>query len=93
MLLYYLHERIWFYSFLRTISENWKSRNRHLVKTFTWRIIGTIDTAVLAWIITENPMTGLKIGMAEIITKMGLYYFHERVWYKSNYGLDERAKE
>ena len=54
---------------------------RHLAKTITWRIVGTIDTIVLSWIVTGNPITGLKIGGAEVITKMVLYYFHERIWF------------
>ncbi len=54
---------------------------RHLMKTLTWRAVGTVDTMVLAWIITGNPITGLKIGGMEIITKMILYFFHERAWY------------
>ncbi|THD68114.1 DUF2061 domain-containing protein [Robertkochia marina] len=86
MVLYYLHERVWFrFNFP-------DSRPRHLIKTLSWRAIGTLDTMVLAWIITGNPMTGLQIGGAEVITKMILYYLHERGWYRINYGLDQRNK-
>lgn len=66
------------------------SRARHLAKTVTWRIVGTIDTMILAWVISGDPMTGFKIGAAEVVTKMILYYFHERAWYKINFGLDRR---
>lgn len=59
---------------------------RHILKTITWRIIGTIDTIMLAWLITGDPSTGLKIGGIEVITKMILYYIHERVWYKIPFG-------
>lgn len=55
---------------------------RHILKTVTWRIVGTIDTIVLSWIITGNLTLGLKIGSVEVITKMILYYLHERVWFK-----------
>lgn len=64
------------------------SINRHLLKTLTWRIVGTIDTMILAWIISGNPMTGLKIGILELFTKMGLYFLHERLWYRVDYGID-----
>jgi adenylyl-sulfate kinase len=47
---------------------------------------------VLAWIISGDPATGLKIGAAEVVTKMILYYFHERIWYKINFGLDRRKE-
>ena len=55
---------------------------RHILKTITWRMVGTIDTILLSWLITGNLETGVKIGGVEVITKMVLYYFHERVWYK-----------
>jgi uncharacterized membrane protein len=55
---------------------------RHILKTITWRMVGTIDTILLSWLITGNLETGVKIGGVEVITKMVLYYFHERLWYK-----------
>jgi len=55
---------------------------RHILKSITWRLIGTIDTILLGWLITGNLETGLKIGGVEVITKMLLYYFHERIWFK-----------
>ena len=66
------------------------SIKRHFAKTVTWRIVGTVDTMLIAWLITGNPITGLKIGGLELITKMILYYFHERIWYKMNLGLPHR---
>lgn len=86
MLLYYFHERIWF----KIAVSN--SNKRHLFKTVTWRILGTLDTMFLAWMITGNPMTGLKIGLAEVITKMLLYYFHEKVWYNIDFGVEHKRK-
>ena len=59
-----------------------KDKLRHILKTITWRIVGTIDTIILSWIITSDFKLGLKIGSIEVITKMILYYLHERVWYK-----------
>lgn len=55
---------------------------RHLAKTITWRIVGTLDTMLLGWIITGSLKIGLAIGGTEVITKMFLYFFHERAWYK-----------
>ena len=55
---------------------------RHIYKTISWRVIGTIDTMILGWIVTGNPLTGLKIGALEVLTKMTLYFLHERIWYK-----------
>lgn len=86
MVLYYLHERVWFKVDMPD------SQRRHVFKTFSWRFIGTLDTMTIAWIITGNPLTGLQIGGAEVVTKMVLYYLHERGWYQINYGLDRRNR-
>ena len=66
------------------------SVKRHVAKTITWRLLGTIDTMIIGWFITGNPITGLKIGGVEVITKMFLYYFHERLWFRVNLGLPHR---
>ncbi len=66
-------------------------RKRHILKTITWRIIGTIDTIVVSWIISGDPFIGLSIGGFEVFTKMLLYYFHERAWYKwSDFGVRKK---
>tara|TARA_R110000796_G_scaffold44500_1_gene108485 strand:+ start:543 stop:749 length:207 start_codon:yes stop_codon:yes gene_type:complete len=66
------------------------SYKRHILKTISWRVIGTIDTIVLSGIITGSWTTGLAIGGVEVITKMTLYYVHERAWYKYiKYGVDK----
>ena len=63
---------------------------RHLAKTITWRIVGTLDTIILSGILTGSWVMGLTIGGVEIITKMILYFLHERAWYKfSKFGLDK----
>ena len=70
------------------------SRKRHILKTITWRIIGTLDTMILSWIITGNWKWGVAIGGVELITKMVLYYFHERAWYRfSKYGVKKTNKQ
>ena len=92
MVLYYLHERVWFNINLSKSGLVRESKMRHLVKTVTWRMVGTADTMVLAWLLTGNPLTGVKIGLAELLTKMILYYIHERIWYRIDYGLIDRVE-
>jgi uncharacterized membrane protein len=55
---------------------------RHILKTISWRVVGTIDTMVVSYIITGSIKVGLAIGGFEVFTKMILYYFHERIWFK-----------
>jgi uncharacterized membrane protein len=63
------------------------SRVRHLFKTVTWRVVGTLDTVLIGWLVTGDPKIGLTIGSCELVTKMVLYYLHERVWYQIDFGV------
>tara|TARA_R110002020_G_scaffold421418_2_gene630497 strand:- start:617 stop:838 length:222 start_codon:yes stop_codon:yes gene_type:complete len=64
------------------------NRFRHILKTLTWRTVGTIDTVLLGWLVSGDPKVGMTIGSLEIFTKMLLYYFHERVWYRCDFGVE-----
>jgi len=67
------------------------SYKRHLAKTISWRIIGTLDTMILSGLVTGSLLIGVTIGGIEIVTKMILYYLHERAWYRfSNFGLTDK---
>lgn len=55
---------------------------RSLAKTLTWRIVATTDTFIIAWIITGEWSFAGAIAGVEVITKMFLYYGHERIWNK-----------
>lgn len=50
------------------------------LKAVSWRIIGTIDTMMISYIITGKLTVAVSIGSVEVFTKMILYYFHERMW-------------
>ncbi len=58
------------------------SRRKSLIKALSWRVIGTLDTIILSWIITGRMTLAVSIGVLELVTKTALYYFHERVWAK-----------
>ena len=66
------------------------NRSRHIYKTLTWRLIGTLDTVLLGWIVSGDPAVGLTIGSLELVTKMILYYLHERVWYRVDFGVKRK---
>ena len=89
-LLYYFHERVWF-------NIDWISKQqiRHIIKTISWRLVGAIDTIILVYFvfyIWDGEIKGaaevaLAIFSLEIITKMILYYLHERAWYTFAWGV------
>lgn len=63
---------------------------RSLVKAVSWRVTGTLDTILIAWLITGQVKWALSIGFVELFTKIALYYVHERVWNRLSFG---RIKE
>ena len=67
-----------------------KLSKRHIAKTITCRAIGSLDTLLLSWFISGDLSIGIQIGIAEVVTKMLLYYCHEKLWYRINFGLDKK---
>lgn len=63
-----------------------ENHTRSLVKAISWRITGTLDTVLWAFIITGKLKWALSIGLVELVSKIFLYYFHERLWNKISFG-------
>jgi uncharacterized membrane protein len=59
---------------------------RSIAKTISWRLVGTLDTIIISWIITGEITMALSIGSIELVSKMLLYFFHERAWNKIKWG-------
>ena len=60
---------------------------RSLAKAVSWRMTGSIDTFVLAYLFSGNMTLAASIGGTEVLTKIALYYFHERVWSRLKIGM------
>ena len=67
-------------------------KKRSLLKTLTWRILATSDTFLISWLITERFDFAGAIAGIEVITKMFLYYMHERGWDKIKFGRAENEQ-
>ncbi|WP_200763095.1 DUF2061 domain-containing protein [Nitrosophilus alvini] len=66
---------------------------RSVIKTISWRALGTIDTIIISFFITGSFGMAASIGGIELVTKMILYYFHERAWNKIPLGRIEKEPE
>lgn len=55
---------------------------KSLLKTFSWRLIGTLDTVFISYLIIGDTAMAFSIGFVELFSKMVLYYLHERLWSK-----------
>jgi uncharacterized membrane protein len=79
--LFYLHERIW-----RLLKFAPDSRMRSFAKAISWRVIGSADTFILSLIFTGSGKYAISIATAEAMTKIVLYYLHERGWRRIKWG-------
>ncbi|OGS50611.1 MAG: hypothetical protein A3J40_11735 [Erythrobacter sp. RIFCSPHIGHO2_12_FULL_63_10] len=64
-----------------------EAHSRSLAKAASWRALGSIDTFLLSWLFTSNVKAAGAIATTEVLTKIVLYYFHERAWSLSSWGL------
>jgi len=69
-----------------------ESHKRSIVKTLTWRVIATLVTMSVAWVILGQVTHALEIGLLDTAIKLGAYYGHERIWDRVTIGRD-RAPE
>lgn len=59
---------------------------RSVVKALSWRVVGTIDTLVVSYILTGKISLAASIASVDFLTKLVLYFFHERIWNKIKWG-------
>jgi uncharacterized membrane protein len=57
-----------------------ESHTRSVVKAFSWRTLGTVDTFVISWVMTGKLSLAGSIAGLEFATKIAWYYLHERIW-------------
>lgn len=97
ILLFYLHERIWmrlaFGSEEKIINGVLVKEEKHyrsLVKGISWRIVGSLDTFWIALFVNRGSehaaQTAFYIAATEVITKVLLYWLHERAWLNVKWG-------
>ncbi|MDH5511283.1 MAG: DUF2061 domain-containing protein [Nitrospinota bacterium] len=64
------------------------SFNRSFAKAFSWRLVATFTTVVIAYFATGEIHVALEIGFLEFFFKIGVYMFHEKAWNSIPYGLN-----
>jgi uncharacterized membrane protein len=56
------------------------SNVKSFAKSISWRVVGTLDTMVISFFVTGQLVMAVSIGSIEVVTKIALYYLHERAW-------------
>ena len=70
-----------------------EAHSRSFAKAVSWRVLGSIDTFALSWFFTGSAGAAGAIASTEVLTKMLLYYGHERVWSNIRWGLGKDAAD
>lgn len=68
-----------------------EAHRRSFAKAVSWRILGSLDTFLLSWLFTSSVKAAGAIAISEVLTKMVLYYFHERAWANIRWGVSREA--
>jgi uncharacterized membrane protein len=96
LIVYFLHERFW-------NNVKWgkretkdpshlkieETKRRSLAKALTWRVLGSLDTITISFVLTGQIKTAITIGTIEIFTKLLIYFLHERAWNYVKWGKRE----
>lgn len=69
-----------------------EAHSRSFVKAVSWRILGSIDTFVISYFVTGHLVFAVSIASVESVTKIILFYFHERVWAVVPWGQPDKVK-
>jgi adenylylsulfate kinase len=59
---------------------------RSVVKGISWRAVGTLDTTILVFLFSGKMLLAATVGLTELVTKVFLYWAHERVWQRIKWG-------
>ena len=78
VVLFYLHERAW--NRVRWGRSRADAHRRSVAKAASWRTLATVDTFLISWLITGRAATAGGIAATEVLTKVALFYLHERGW-------------
>ena len=66
-----------------------ESKKRSVIKTLSWRLVATCATILIALLFTGNIKVSAGIGILEVISKLFLYYQHERLWSLIKWGFKD----
>ena len=62
------------------------TNKRSIVKTISWRITGSTAAVLIAYGVTGSISVSSTIGILHLIINTFLYWVHERLWNKIEWG-------
>jgi adenylylsulfate kinase len=70
-----------------------ETHTRSIAKAISWRIVATLTTMLLVFAFTGNLVISSGVGLVELVTKIAIYYVHERVWNAIGFGRTRKLDE
>ncbi len=64
-----------------------ETRRRSMAKALTWRGISLVITTGITWKVTGRLDLAASVGAIDLVTKIGIFYLHERCWSKVRFGI------
>lgn len=86
VLLFFLHERAWNLIRAGRKTDGTVAPWRSLLKSVSYRFWGSLDTTLLSYFVTGDITYSLMLSGTEVVTKIVLYYLHERAWSRVKWG-------
>jgi adenylylsulfate kinase len=62
------------------------THRRSIAKAVSYRLLGSITTALIIFLLTGRPGMSIGAGVLDIFSKIGLYFLHERLWDRIDFG-------
>ncbi len=63
-----------------------ETNRRSILKGITWRIVATTTTIIIVYLFFGRLDLAITAGLLESVIKVGLYWLHERAWFKVRWG-------
>jgi uncharacterized membrane protein len=70
-----------------------ESNSRSIVKAISYRILGSATTGLIFYILTGKGGLSVGAGILDVVLKIGVYFVHERIWDRIQYGRAAKAPE
>jgi adenylylsulfate kinase len=68
-----------------------ETHTRSIAKAVSWRVLGSVATMLLVFVFTRRLQLSLAVGAVEFVSKIGLFWVHERAWDRLRFGKREVA--
>lgn len=63
-----------------------ETNKRSILKGVSWRLVATTTTVIIVYVFFGRLDLAIAAGMIETVLKVGLYWWHERLWHKVRWG-------